>query len=594
MNRLATIILVLPALVTVALGDLSYVESSNGFQNPALDGGRTELEFADIDNDGHIDILCIGDHGSPLVNTQEHGVMVWFGDGTGNWSVFQFGDFGYGGIAVGDVNGDGNWDVGYGMHHDWSGNDLGDQLLEVALGDGTGRNWTPWDDSLAREGQDWGMFSTDFADIDNDGDLDVGSISFGSGDGIHVYLNLGNGAWRRTFGFLGGNSNMEFYFRDVDCDGNADVIAAHGTGSIWFGDGTGGFTPANTGLPTSHYGLGGLSPGDVDNDGGIDVSFINSNGGVDVWIWDDAGQTWRDFSGSLPDSGNFGGTELCDMNADGFMDICAVGGGLLKVWTGDGTGTWTETASISTNSPGTYRAMRSGADFDHNGLPDLAIVVREGTWPNYCNYAHAYREASPAETLDVFPVFPRGGEKFIDGSVQFIDWWSEAPNPESTMVKLELSLAGRGGPWQAIADSLPNAGRYQWSIPESIVSANCFIRYTVSGPQGTAIAMTARPFAIGDTMVGIQSPVRPSTDTRLSLAPNPARTRVVLSLGHATPNPVPVSFYDAGGRLVLHTLLPRTAANPGNRTAIDVSALPTGVYYVRAGRLAPKRLVKVD
>ncbi len=566
MNRLAAIILILPALATVALGDLDYVNSSTGFQsNPELHEGRSGLELADIDNDGNIDILAVGDHGSPYFGTEEHGVMVWFGDGAGNWSLFQYGNFGYGGVAVGDVN-----------------------------GDGTGRMWTPWDDSLAREGQDWGMFSTDFGDIDNDGDLDVGSISFGGGDGIHTYLNLGDGSWRRSYGYLGGNSRMEFYFRDVNRDGNLDMIAPHGTGNVWFGDGAGSFTPANTGLPGSTYGLRGLSPGDVDNDGGCDVSFTNSDGGVEVYVWNDQAQSWQEFSGTLPNSGSFNATELCDMDADGFTDVLAFGAGLLKVWTGDGLGNWTEAATRTTPSPGRYGAFRTGFDFDHNGRPDIVLWTREPHWPEDINVAYAFKEGTAAEELGVFPVFPRGGEKLMDGSVRFVDWWSAAPNPGSTMVKLELSLAGRGGPWQAIADSLPNAGRYQWSIPESIVSGNCFVRYTVFGPEGTAIALTARPFAIGDTMVGIQSPPRPYPDTRLSLAPNPARTRVVLSLGHAAPDPIPVSFYDAGGRLVLHTLLPRTAANPGNRTAIDVSTLPTGVYYVKADHLAPKRLVRID
>lgn len=70
-------------------------------------------------------------------------------------------------------------DVAYGMHHKWGTGDLGDQLIEVSLGDGTGMNWIPWDDGLATNGEDWGMFGADFADVDNDGDLDIGSVSFG-------------------------------------------------------------------------------------------------------------------------------------------------------------------------------------------------------------------------------------------------------------------------------------------------------------------------------------------------------------------------------------------------------------------------------
>ena len=159
---------------------LTYIESSSGLQTVALEDGRSELEFADINNDGYKDLLTVGDHGNPNVNSQEHGIMVYFGNGTGaNWNVFQNGTFGYGGIAIGDVNNDGKQDVGYGIHHNYSGGDLGDQIFEVALGDGTGMNWVAWDDSLATHGETWGMFATDFADVDNDGKLElVGIMSY--------------------------------------------------------------------------------------------------------------------------------------------------------------------------------------------------------------------------------------------------------------------------------------------------------------------------------------------------------------------------------------------------------------------------------
>lgn len=596
MNRTALAFALALLAVGMAFG-LSYIECSTGFQsNPVLEGGRTELEFADVNNDGNVDILSIGDHGSPYINTQEHGVMVWFGDGRGNWTLYQNGEFGYGGLAVGDVNGDGHWDIGYGMHHNYSGVDLGDQVMEVALGDGTGQVWTAWDDSMAQEGQDWGMFSTDFADIDNDGDLDVGAISFGADDGIHVYLNLGNGAWRRSFGFAGGNSQMEFYFRDVNRDGNADMIAAHGTGSVWLGDGAGGFTPANTGLPSSSYGLDGLSVGDVDNDGGCDVAFANTNGGVEVWSFDDSTRYWQSFSGSLPTSGDFEGTQLCDMNADGFTDVCALGGGHTKVWLGDGQGNWTEAADITTPAAGTYAAFRTGADFDHNGFPDLAFVTREGSWPSDYNHAHAFREASAYESLTVFPVFPRGGEKFANGSVQLIDWWSAASYMTAAQdrirdVKLQLSTTGPSGPWQDIYVGLPNNGRFQWTTPESVKSSDCYVRYIVIDifhiPPDSGIAITPRAFTIGDTLPGVAESHKPQAS---SFKPSAAVIRGLLFLNGDCPpaGTVPKTvLMDVSGRKVLNL-------KPG---ANDVSRLAPGVYFVReephAASLDPQGIRKV-
>lgn len=576
---------------------LDYVESSTGFQrNPRLDAGRSELEFADIDNDGNIDILSVGDHGSPYINTQEHGVMVWFGDGRGNWSVCQFGEFGYGGIAVGDVNNDGFWDVGYGIHHDYSGTDLGDQLIEVALGDGTGRDWVPWDDSLAGEGQDWGMHATDFGDFDNDGLLDVGSISFGADDGLHAYKNLGNGAWRRTFGFLGGNSAMEFYFRDVNRDGNLDIIAAHGTGSIWFGDGAGGFNPANDGLPFSSYGLRGLSPGDVDNDGGADVAFANADGGVEVWAWADDQLRWVDFSGNLPSVDSFQATQLCDMDADGFVDLLAFGRGKTKVWLGDGMGNWTEAAGFNTRGAGTYAALRSGADLDHNGRPDIAYWAREGNWLGDTNIAHVFLESSPVESLGAFLVSPRGGEVLPEGAVRFVDWWSAAPEPESTLVRLELSISGPGGPWLPVAQGLSNSGRFQWFVPAGSASPDCYLRCTVTEPGREVSAMNPRPFTIaGKVGADEQRPVRAPAASPLRLRTSLVGERAELFLDGVRPCVARFLLADCCGRIVRTWEVPLTGGTTKEVISLELSGLPSGVYSVRvlqAGQVAGGRLVR--
>ena len=84
--------IVLGVLVAVSGdgGGVSYVESSAGLAVPAMEGGRTEIELGDVNGDGHPDIVSIGDHGSPNINSPQHGVMVWFGDGAGAWSVFQW------------------------------------------------------------------------------------------------------------------------------------------------------------------------------------------------------------------------------------------------------------------------------------------------------------------------------------------------------------------------------------------------------------------------------------------------------------------------------------------------------------------------
>ncbi len=476
-----------------------FVESSSGMNYPQWESGMTELEFADINMDGYVDILSIGDHGSPI-NGSEHGIMVWFGDGTGTWSAEMTGNFGYGGIAIGDVNNDGHWDVGYGMHHAYSSTDLGDQLLEVALGDGSGTDWTPWDDGLATNGEDWGLFGTDFADVDNDGDLDIGSNSFGAGSGLHVYINQGDGTWQQSFGIMPGNSNMRFVFGDINRDGNADFVVSHDAGIAFFGDGTGDFTNADHNLPYYSFPIFGPDLGDVDGDGGKDLAYVNPSGGVMVWTFDEANEQWEDVSGSLPASGDYQEVQLCDFNRDGTMDIAAFGEGTLTIWKGiesaAGNIGWMEMFNTTTSGNGDCAAFRTGGDVDRNGYPDITLVEKEGSWPNDQNHLKCFKETTPLFLNHIKAVFPYGNEVFKQGSVQFTDWLSGVPAASASQVKVQLSLRGRLGPFTTLAAATANSGRYQWTVPNTISSNNCFMKYTLIEGDDTLTSITPIAFTI--------------------------------------------------------------------------------------------------
>ena len=530
---------------------ITYTESSYGLQTINLESGRTEIEMEDINDDGFKDILSIGDHGSPYVNSQEHGIMVWFGNGTGsNWSIYQMGNFGYGGIAVGDANNDGFKDVGYGIHHDYSSTDLGDQLLEVALGDGSGMNWTAWDDSLASQGETWGMFGTDFGDVNNDGLLDVGSISFGCCAGVHVYKNLGTGTWRQTFGFIGGNSTMEFYFGDFNKDGNLDFAVTHQYGTPYFGDGTGTFTLRHNNLPApGNIGLKGVSLGDVNKDGADDLSFIGSSGSVQVWTWNDSAQLWSNLSGNLPSSSNYSATVLYDMDMDGFKDIVLFGSGSCTIFGGNGGSIWTQIASFTTPPSGAYSDITVG-DADNNGYPDIAILAREGSWPNYINRLRFFKESSSVASLMVTPDYPIGAEKFKENSIRFVKWISAVPPGANPKIKLELSSTGSTGPWILIADSLPNNGRYQWQVPGAINSTNCYIRYTLFIPDSanSVTSITPNAFTISG-LVGTSKQTQPVIKFKLfQNYPNPFNPYTTIKYIVPQSSFINLRVYDINGR----------------------------------------------
>jgi hypothetical protein len=556
---------------------LTYVDASpSGPAFPEWEGGDTELEFADWNADGNIDFASIGDHGSPYVNTNQHGVMVYFSNGAGGWSIHMEGNFGYGGIAAGDVNNDGFLDVGYGMHHDYSGNDFGDQLIEVALGNGTGFTWTPWDDGLGQSGEDWGMFATDFGDIDEDGDLDLVSNSFGASNGVHVYRNNGDGTWTQTWARTGGNARQHVCFGDVNGDGHLDIASAYQYGTIWLGDGQGLFTAGDTGLPSpGTLGLKGPSLGDVNGDGWADLAFA-LNGGVQVYVW--TGSSWVSSSTGLPTSGVYAITHLWDMNGDGFLDVAALGDGILTVWLGDGAGHWTS-AGNSTVGPGIEtQAFEVGGDIDHNGRADAAVLQEEGSYPNYQNHLYVMRESTPALARAAGFQFPLGNEVFYIGSVRTIRWWAAHVGTGPATIRLELSRSGPGGPYELVADGLPDSGHYQWNVSGPATGAACLrATLTQAGESVSAVGRTFRILPSGS----MAAPERGGA-LLLRVAPNPVLGDgpcVIFAGGASIPAPARVGVRDCGGRLVRVLACTRGQARwdgcdaQGNR-------VPTGVYWI--------------
>lgn len=551
--------------------NLSYMPLTSGLSSPGFDAGRSDFCLDDINMDGHIDILTIGDHGSPLLGTTMHGICVWMGDGMGNFENFMFGDFGYGGIVVGDVNHDGFKDVGYGMHHNYAATDLGNQILEVALGDGTGMFWTAWDDGLAGNGEDWGMFGTDFGDVDNDGDLDLVSISFGSGAGLHVYLNQGDGTWVQSFGFLNGGSYDNVEFADFNRDGFLDFISTHEFGTIFFGDGTGNFTNNDDGLPilgSFDYRVG-ISVGDANNDGAADIAIVNNEGGVEVYFWDEnISGSWISFSDNLPQSGSFDFTELADLDSDGFMDLAAIENATLSVWTGDGAGNWNFETSIDFDPSADAKAFRVGGDFDQNGRPDMVVLMEEGSWINYNNYMYCFRESSPADSLWIKPIFPNGNENFYPGSAQFIQWASEVPAGENSSVNIEISAFGPDGPWWMLAENIPNNGKHQWTVPD-FGSAEVYLKMTVTDEGGnTSASRTENAF----TILGEPTQILRSHKMRETahVSPNPGNDYISFTLSAKISR---IKFYDVSGKCVLD--------QSSNFEHIFTGNLKNGMYFYR-------------
>ena len=459
---------------------LTFTDRSAQFLAPSWEGGRSVLRIADLNQDGHPDIVSVGDHGSPLIQSQLHGVSVWLGDGAGNFASHQVGDFGYGGVDVGDVNNDGIPDIAYGVHHNYSPTDLGNQVLEVALGDGSAMNWTPWDDGLGLQGQTWGMFGCALADFNNDGWLDLASNAFGCCDGIHAYLNSKDGSWAPVKTMLGGNSDMDIQSADFNNDGYLDFVTSHQNGTVWLGDGAGGFTKNDAGLPAGGIlGRTGASAGDFDRDGRDDIAFCGTVGGVEVWRSTASG--WMKTGAGLPTTTTYSRTTFADMNNDGHLDLAAFRSTTLEIYLGDSAGNWSLDSTLTVPASGQFSALAIG-DVDHNGRPDVALVARKNTGTfSSKNFLNLWTENTPASGLSVRVTSPTPNRVWRAGTTLFVDWQSAGTG----LVHVDVSKSGPNGPWETVAGFLPNRGRHQITVEPKWAGSNVYIRVSAeAGPAG--------------------------------------------------------------------------------------------------------------
>jgi hypothetical protein len=414
--------------------------------------------------------------------------------------------------------------------------------------------------------------------MDNDGDLDLASGSFGCCNGLHVYRNDGGGNWAQTWSRTGGNARHFLVWGDVNGDGAADLAASYQNGTVFVGDGEGGFTQADAGLPPAgSTGLPGVCLGDVDGDGCADLAF-NRSGGVFLFLW--RVDHWESASTGLPASGDYEATQLWDMDSDGFVDVAALGLGTCTVWLGDGTGNWTSAGGFDNSPAVDTAAFRTGGDVDHNGFADFVFVQEEGSFPSYRNKLYVFRESSvPAERFVVFQ-FPRGNEAFRAGSVQTVRWSSAQLGTAPAAVALELSTTGPQGPWIPVASGLPDNGAYQWTV--AAASGAAHLRLTLT-QESNSVTAVSRGFRI---LPGVPTvaPERPASTegARLFAWPNPSggRMRFLLAGGGT------ISLYDARGRKV-RDLSARSGAAEWNGADSAGRLLPAGVYFALPSRSGP-------
>lgn len=285
--------------------------------NPDLPGsGRFHTPaFADIDNDGYLDVITSrGTAG---------GLQAWrfINDG---WQQASNGlpvTGTYFDVEAGDFNEDGKIDfvaVGHAMG------------IRPYAGDG-GAFWTPTTAGLPLATT---FNSVALGDIDRDGLLDI--VAGSSGNGIGIWQGSAGGTgWDMRSRPVSTGTWWDLALGDVNRDGWLDIIGAEeGSGlTVWAGDGA--FNWATLAKPVSWGKYASVDAADFNRDGALDVAAGTADDhGLRVWMGD-GGYSWTAHATNLPTTGTYTAVRFGDIDHDGALDLVAAkqGNGSVHAWT---------------------------------------------------------------------------------------------------------------------------------------------------------------------------------------------------------------------------------------------------------------------
>ena len=347
----------------------------------------------DINGDGYADLLgAAGQYPSGSINT--HGLWAYTFDPTDSgWDknssglpANQASDGVYGGIALGDLDGDGDLDLVAGGEG-WGGSQV--KGVNVYLNNGTVGGKLSWVTATRPETNNY-YDQVLIRDINDDGDMDIVAASHGSG--IKVWA--GDGGSGTTFTWTAKATNLPttgeytgIAVADMNGDGDLDILATDYHGSrppihLWTGNGAGTWTSRDGNFTsTSTENTFGVAAGDVDEDGDMDLVYGMQSSGVVCLLGNGGGSAgggnfaWSTANSGLPTSGTYTETTLVDMDRDGDLDILVArpsGGIDLYLGNGGASGSmsWSK-ASKKLPTSGAYYGACVG-DFNKDKFPDVA------------------------------------------------------------------------------------------------------------------------------------------------------------------------------------------------------------------------------
>jgi hypothetical protein len=300
--------------------------------DPLTPGGSQiwGIDMGDVNGDGYFDIVT-ADRGGDS--------NIYWGSTSGTYSTSSKKLIGANNaqkVAIGDYNGDGEYDLAFAV----AASGAGDSLLWLNQGSGT-FNAGP---DITFTGKAGSHVSS--GDVNGDGYDDV----------ILSYTNIDV--------FFGGPSGPDttadktitgayvYSVADVDHDGYDDLLARRSSiVSIYLGSASGPVTPADYSLDPTGAQVYGLAAGDINGDGYTDIvttTYVSSSN-YPITIYEGSANGWTDSRKHEDLSTIYGALAAGDIDKDGYDDIAwsEYGNPNYKVSIGFGGTSWPTAADIT-------------------------------------------------------------------------------------------------------------------------------------------------------------------------------------------------------------------------------------------------------
>gem|GEM_PF-812199 len=287
---------------------------------------RGRQDYADVDGDGDLDCMVIGQTGNNTGSAQ-----LFLNNGTGAFELDTLNSFQQlydGSASFADIDGDNDQDLLLCGSTIASTNGSGSTSLYLNNGNGvfTAAFGTGFPNL-------YGAY-TDFADIDGDSDMDLLMVGQSPFYTTALFVNNGNGTFTEdTTITIPDYANGHFLFEDLDADNDLDLVIMGrqsnpfiSTSKLFTNNGTGTFTEV-TSVPFVGGYYGDIAAGDLDGDNDKDVIIagLGSNGSFINVFQNDGLGNFATFNnhGLFPLSR--GGLEVNDVDGDGDLDVAMAG-----------------------------------------------------------------------------------------------------------------------------------------------------------------------------------------------------------------------------------------------------------------------------